>query len=104
MTPPPPIPHDCGRATPSANTIEAAASTALPPWSSTSRPTAAAAGDSVATTPRGLVTPGWKREPSVALEVVGTRARRPQSRAATSTDRMLDRYPFRVAPSPAAPL
>src|SRR5215208_7641427 len=94
MNPPPPMPHDCGRATPRAKTVEAAASIALPPCSSTSRPTSAACGDSVATTPYGLVTPGWKRVPSVAVEVVGTKARAPQMAATRRHDRMPDRYPL----------
>ena len=59
MNPPPPIPHDCGRATPSAKTVAAAASIALPPRASTARPTRAAAGDSVATTPAVPLTPSW---------------------------------------------
>src|SRR3954447_6414969 len=100
MKPPPPMPHDCGRATPSAKTVEAAASIALPPCSSTSRPPAAAAGGSVATTPYGLVTPGWKREPSLAVDVVGTRARAPHRTAARTVHRMPDRYPFRRLLSP----
>src|SRR3954452_25285906 len=97
MNPPPPMPHDCGRATPRANTVETAASIALPPCSSTSRPTAADCGDSVATTPYGLVTPGWKREPSVALELVGTKARAPHRATAKRQDRMPDRYPLGAA-------
>src|SRR3954453_8481273 len=100
MNPPPPMPQDCGRATPSAKTVDTAASMAFPPCSSTSRPTAAAAGDSVATTPYGLVTPGWNRDPSVALEVVGISARRPHSMAARRHDRMPDRYPVHVRSSP----
>ena len=59
MNPPPPIPHDCGRATPSAKTVAAAASIALPPRASTARPARAAAGDSVATTPAVPLTPSW---------------------------------------------
>ena len=58
MKPPPPIPHDCGRAALSAKTVAAAASIALPPDSSTARPTRAAAGDSVAITPRVVLTAG----------------------------------------------
>jgi hypothetical protein len=64
--PPPPTPQDCGRATPTAKTVAAAASIALPPRSRTARPTRAAAGDSVATTPKRPVTAGRKREPSFA--------------------------------------
>src|SRR3954454_15806091 len=63
MNPPPPIPHDCGRATLSANTVATAASTALPPASRIPRPTRAAAGDSVAISPRVPVTPAWNCEP-----------------------------------------
>src|SRR3954452_4734905 len=66
MNPPPPIPHDCGRATFRAKTVATAASTALPPASSTPRPTRAAAGDSVAMTPRRPVTPGRNSEPCFA--------------------------------------
>src|SRR3954453_15552285 len=66
MKPPPPIPQLCGRATLSANTVAAAASTALPPASSTPRPTRAAAGDSVAMTPSVPVTPGRNCEPCLA--------------------------------------
>src|SRR4051812_25844235 len=66
MNPPPPMPHDCGRATLSAKTVVAAASTALPPTSRIPRPTRAAAGDSVAMTPSVPVTPGWNCEPCFA--------------------------------------
>ena len=66
MNPPPPMPHDCGRATLRANTVAAAASTALPPRSSTDRPTRAAAGDSVATTPRSPLAGGRSLEPGLA--------------------------------------
>ena len=59
MYPPPPIPHDCGRAAFSANTVVTAASIALPPFASTARPARAAAGDSVATTPAVPLTPSW---------------------------------------------
>src|SRR4051794_23045141 len=66
MNPPPPIPHDCGRATFSAKMIDAAASTAFPPWSSTPLPIAEAAGDSVATIPPVLRVAGRYLEPSFA--------------------------------------
>src|SRR5919107_1817754 len=79
MNPPPPIPHDCGRATFSANTVATAASMALPPDSSTLRPIRAAAGDSVATTPSRPVTPAWNRDPSRAC-AVGRAARSRTSR------------------------
>src|SRR4051794_37392151 len=67
MKPPPPMPHDCGRAALRANTIEAAASTALPPRSSMARPTSDAAGDSLATMPPGLRVAGRYIDPSFAL-------------------------------------
>src|SRR4051812_12127827 len=60
------MPQLCGRATPSAKTVAAAASTALPPASSTARPTRAAAGDSVAMAPRGPVAAGGNSEPCLA--------------------------------------
>src|SRR3954470_16224238 len=66
MNPPPPIPHDCGRATLSAKTVAAAASIALPPASSTPRPTRPAAGDSVATTPSLPVAPARNCDPCFA--------------------------------------
>src|SRR4051794_16131913 len=66
MTPPPPMPHDCGRATLSAKTVATAASTALPPASRTPRPTRAAAGDSVAMTPSVPLTPERNCEPCLA--------------------------------------
>src|SRR3954452_6278096 len=66
MKPPPPIPHDWGRATLSAKTVAAAASIALPPACRTPRPTRAAAGDSLATTPSAPVTPVRNCEPCLA--------------------------------------
>src|SRR4051812_47891566 len=66
MNPPPPIPHDCGRAALRPKTIEAAASIALPPRSRTDRPIADAMGDSVATTPPLLRVAGRYIEPSFA--------------------------------------
>src|SRR3954449_2162076 len=66
MNPPPPIPHDCGRTTLRPKTIEAAASIALPPRSSTDRPIADAIGDSVATTPPAPRAAGRYFEPSLA--------------------------------------
>ena len=94
MNPPPPMPQDCGRATPSANTVVTAASIALPPRASTSRPARAAAGDSVATTPLRPLTPGWMREPSVAGAVDGSSATA-QAAAARRTGRRVMglRYP-----------
>src|SRR3954468_11122711 len=66
MNPPPPIPHDCGRTTLRPKTIEAAASIASPPRSSTDRPIADAIGDSVATTPPPPRVAGRYFEPSLA--------------------------------------
>src|SRR4051794_39077556 len=80
MNPPPPIPHDCGRATLSAKTIEAAASTALPPLSSTARPIWEATGDSLATIPPGLRVAGRYIEPSLA----GAAAARTSTHSATA--------------------
>src|SRR4051794_745584 len=81
MNPPPPMPQLCGRATLSAKTVATAASTALPPASSTPRPTRAAAGDSVATTPRAPETPGRKCDPWLALEGTAETATRASVRA-----------------------
>src|SRR5215212_2741878 len=64
MNPPPPMPQDCGRATPKAKVAATAASTALPPPSSTSRPIREASGDSEATTPPSLRTASRNFEPS----------------------------------------
>src|SRR4051794_29673755 len=83
MNPPPPMPHDCGRATLSAKTVAAAASTALPPASRIPRPTRAAAGDSVAMTPRVPVTPGWNWEPCWACAGMAATASRARVRAMT---------------------
>src|SRR3954468_12419633 len=85
MKPPPPIPHDCGRATLSAKTVAAAASTALPPASSTPRPTRAAAGDSVAMTPNRPVAPGRNSEPCFAC--AGTTATPARATDTTMTTR-----------------
>src|SRR4051794_17770537 len=87
MKPPPPIPHDCGRAALRANTIEAAASTALPPRSSTARPTSEAAGDSVATMPPGLRVAGRYIDPSLAL---ATATASSAHSAATTIPRFID--------------
>src|SRR3954453_14074074 len=83
MNPPPPMPHDCGRATLSAKTVATAASTALPPASRIPRPTRAAAGDSVAMTPRVPVTPGWNCEPCWARAGMADTASRARVRAMT---------------------
>src|SRR3954453_15926021 len=83
MNPPPPMPHDCGRATLSAKTVAAAASTALPPASRIPRPTRAAAGDSVAMTPRVPVTPGWNWEPCWACAGMAATASRARVRGMT---------------------
>src|SRR3954469_21539244 len=83
MNPPPPMPHDCGRATLSAKTVATAASTALPPASRIPRPTRAAAGDSVAMTPRVPVTPGWNCEPCWARAGTAATARRARVRTMT---------------------
>src|SRR3954470_22549567 len=66
MNPPPPMPHDCGRTTLSPNTIEAAASIALPPRSRSERPMADAIGDSLATTPPAPRAPARYIDPSLA--------------------------------------
>src|SRR3954467_12610243 len=66
MNPPPPMPHDCGRTTLSPKTIEAAASIALPPRSSSERPMADAIGDSLATTPPAPRVAGRYIDPSLA--------------------------------------
>src|SRR3954462_12539221 len=66
MKPPPPIPHDWGRATLSAKTVAAAASIALPPACRTPRPMRAAAGDSVATTPSVPAPPVRNCDPCLA--------------------------------------
>src|SRR3954469_193787 len=60
------MPQDCGRATPRAKAAVTAASIALPPASSTSRPACEAAGDSEAITPPSLRTASLYREPSTA--------------------------------------
>src|SRR3954452_3042958 len=83
MNPPPPMPHDCGRATLSAKKVAAEASTALPPASRIPRPTRAAAGDSVAMTPRVPVTPGWNCEPCWARAGMAETASRARVRAMT---------------------
>src|SRR3954469_20075128 len=99
MNPPPPIPHDCGRATLMANTVAAAASTALPPAARTSRPMRAAAGDSVAIAAVGDVTAAWNREPSAPW--AGTAASARTSAAAKATQRSTARqYPERARSSP----
>src|SRR3954454_11891662 len=85
MNPPPPIPHDCGRATFRAKTVATAASTALPPASSTPRPTRAAAGDSVAMTPSRPVTPGRNSDPCFAR--AGTAATPARATETTMTTR-----------------
>src|SRR3954463_14949191 len=85
MNPPPPIPHDCGRATFRAKTVATAAAPACPPASSTPRPTRAAAGDSVATTPRRPVTPGRNSEPCFAC--AGTTATPARAIETTMTTR-----------------
>src|SRR5918992_5111299 len=81
------MPQDCGRATPRAKVVATAASIALPPALSTSKPASAAAGDSEATTPPPLRTAFLYCEPSSAsasptatassssVSVVATRAR-----------------------------
>src|SRR4051812_2231895 len=89
MKPPPPMPQLCGRATLSAKTVAAAASTALPPSARTWRPMRAAAGDSVAMTAVGDVTAGWKRGPSVAW--AGSAARTRTSTAARRIERSMPR-------------
>src|SRR4051794_27122627 len=83
MNPPPPIPHDCGRATFRAKTVATAASTALPPASSTPRPTRAAAGDSVAMTPSVPCTPGRNCEPWTACAGTAETASRARLRVRT---------------------
>src|SRR3954468_10896715 len=81
MKPPPPVPHDWGRATLSAKTVAAAASIALPPASRTPRPTRAAAGDSVATTPIVPDAPARKCEPWRAWAGTAETASRERVRA-----------------------
>src|SRR5262249_10305456 len=104
MNPPPPIPHDCGRATPSAKTVAAAASIALPPRASTARPTRAAAGDSVATTPAVPLTPSWYRVPWTATAIEPGRKHAAQASAAAgrARRRMDLRSPAPAPPEPAA--
>src|SRR4051794_35556359 len=85
MNPPPPMPHDCGRTTFRPKTIEAAASIALPPRSSTERPIADAIGDSVATTPPAARVAGRYIEPSLAG--AGEAASRKHSAAAVALHR-----------------
>src|SRR4051812_1919331 len=92
MNPPPPIPHDCGRATLRPKTIDAAASMALPPRSSTERPMADAMGDSVATMPPGARVAGRYIEPSLAGAAVA--AGRKQSAPAVALQR-----PSLIAPA-----
>src|SRR3954470_9246188 len=100
MNPPPPIPHDCGRATLMANTVAAAASTALPPPFRISRPMREAAGASVAIAAVGEVTAGWEREPSEPR--AGTEARAPTSTQAREHQRNTParQYPERARSSP----
>src|SRR3954470_9787645 len=76
MNPPPPMPHDCGRATLRPKMIDAAASLALPPRSSTERPMADAMGDSVATMPPGARVAGRYIEPSLAGAAVAASRKR----------------------------
>src|SRR4051794_21850379 len=71
MNPPPPIPHDCGRATLRPKTMAAAASTALPPRSRTALPICDAATDSVATMPPVLRVAGRYIDPSLAGAIAG---------------------------------
>src|SRR3954471_331614 len=92
MNPPPPIPHDWGRATLRPKMIDAAASMALPPWSSTERPIADAMGDSVATMPPAPRAAGRYIEPSLAGAAVA--ANRKQSAPAVALQR-----PSLIAPA-----
>src|SRR3954452_20142109 len=94
MYPPPPMPQDCGRAELSAKTVVTAASIALPPRASTARPSRAAAGDSVATTPPLPLTPSWYREPWTAEAIPGAKPTETAAVRTTASERsMQHRYP-----------